>query len=155
MCSYQQHPVDRGPQDAPQCSQKTVAATVTDSMNDWAIDLLDQVVDKLQNFSVSNKPLPSPPQRLKQKIPLRNHTVSLKVPHQPPTTYTCPISSSSSSSVSSSEENFSSPNQTKAASLYFAHRMFGCKRNYGSTLGASPEDQKDCCSTSRRKSNNQ
>ncbi|TWW80227.1 MAGUK p55 subfamily member 4 [Takifugu flavidus] len=169
VCGYQQHPagelrstiqmlpkgVDRGPQDAPQCSQKIVAATVTDSRNDRAINLLDEVVDKLQNFTVSNKPLSSPPQRLKRKIPLRNSTVSPKVPHKHPTTYPCPISSSSSSSVSSSEENFSSPNQTKVASLYVAHRMFGCRRNYGSTVGAPLEDQEDCCSTSRRKSNNQ
>lgn len=141
--------VDRGPQDAPQCSQRIVAAGATEGRNERAINLLDEVVHKLQNFTMSNKPLSSPPQRLKQKIPLRNSTVSPKMPHNPPTTYPCPISSSSSSSVSSSEENLSGPNQTKAAG-----RMFGCRRNSGSTLGAPLEDQKDCCSTSRRKSNN-
>lgn len=127
--------VDRGHQDE---AQKVMAATATGSLNHRANNLLDQVVHKLQKFTVSNKPLSSPTQRLKQEIPLRNSTVSPKVLHKPPTTYPCPISSSSSSSISSGEENFSSPNQTKVA-----HWRFGCRRNYGSTLGAPLEDQKD------------
>lgn len=162
MCGYQQHPaaelrstvqmvakgVDRGPQDVPQCSQKIVAATVTDNMSDRAINLLAEVVSKLQTSTVSNKQQSSPPQRLKQTIPLRNSTASPKVSLKPPTTYPCPM-----------EEDLSSPNQTfthaetSAASLDFAQRMCGSRRSCGSTAGAPLEDQ-DCRSTSRRRSSN-
>uniref|UniRef100_A0A3Q3AY66 MAGUK p55 subfamily member 4-like n=1 Tax=Kryptolebias marmoratus TaxID=37003 RepID=A0A3Q3AY66_KRYMA len=103
--------IEHSSQDVRHLGQKMVAATemITDRVeeNAQALNLLAEVVDKLQGIIVVKKHLEaSPPCKPKLHIrpipPPRGSSVSPKVIHKPSTPYPRPISPSSASSSSSS-----------------------------------------------------
>ena len=114
--------IEHSSQDVLHLGQKMVAATemITDSVeeNAQALNLLAEVVDKLQGIIAAQKHLEaSPPCRLKQRSgptpPPRVSSLSPKVVCKPPTPHPRPLSpdntlsgSSSSSSVSSYADGF-------------------------------------------------
>lgn len=109
--------IEHGTHDVRHLSQKMVAATemITDSVeeNAQALNLLAEVVDKLQGLIVaSNHPEPSPPRGPRQypppPPPPRVSSISSKVVCKPPTPYPRHLSSSSSSCSSSSSTSVSS-----------------------------------------------
>lgn len=170
--------IEHHTQDVHHLGQKMVAATemITESMeeNAQALNLLVEVVDKLQGLIVVNKhPQPSPPHRPKQNKPPppppRVSSISPKVVIKSPRSYsrrlvssssTSCSSSSSASSVSSCTEGLAtqrSPKRlvggSKRAVVTFgsARRAGGSNRqvslNNGSVSRAPPEDQQDCPNT--------
>ncbi|XP_070832818.1 serine/arginine repetitive matrix protein 1-like [Chaetodon trifascialis] len=168
---------EHGTQDVRHLGQKMRAATgmITDSVeeNAQALNLLAEVVDKLQGLIVaSNHPEPSPPRRPKHHTPPppppRVSSISPKVVCKPPTPYPCHLSSSSSScSSSSSSTSVSSCADAVATSLSptrmnggskrtavsfgATHRRSGCtdqvRLNNGSVSRAPLEDRQDGNST--------
>lgn len=176
--------IEHGTQDVRHLGQKMKAATemITDSVeeNAQALNLLAEVVDKLQGLIVASKhPESSPPRRPKQHTPPppppRVSSISPKVVRKPPTPYPHHVSSSSSSCSSSSSTSVSScadgfaislsPKQTNGASkktvvsFGATQRASGCgsngqvRLNNGSVSRASLEDQQDStgCLTTRKK----
>lgn len=108
--------IEHGTQDVRHLGYKMVAATemITDSVeeNAQALNLLAEVVDKLQGLIVASKhPEVSPPRRPKQRTPPppppRVSSMSPRAVHKPPTPYPRHRSSSSSSSCSSSSSSTS------------------------------------------------
>lgn len=173
--------IEHGTLDVRHLGQKMVAATemITDSVeeNAQALNLLAEVVDKLQGLIVASKhPESSPPRGLKQHAPPppppRVSSVSPKVVRKPPTPYPHHFSSSSSSSscsssssstsVSSCADSFATSRSPKrmnggskrtVVSFGAGHRASGCgsngqvRLNNGSISKAPLEDQQDCNST--------
>lgn len=150
--------IENGTQDVRHLGQKMVATTemITDSVeeNIQALNLLAEVVDKLQGLIVANKhpesstPPPPPP----------------KVFRKPPTPYPRHLSSSSSSSSCSSSSSTTSVSScvdsfAMSQSPKLLNRGFGQVRlNNGSISRASLEDQQDfdstgCLTTKRKKRN--
>lgn len=165
-------------QDVRHLGQKMVAASemITESVeeNAQALNLLAEVVDKLQGLIVASKhPEVSPPHRPKQppRPPPRVSSISPKVVRKPPTPYPRHLSSSSSSSCSSSSSTTSVSSCTDgfAASRSQKQVNGGSKRtvvtfggtnrtrgggsngqvrlNNGTVSRAPLEDQQDCNST--------
>lgn len=170
--------IEHGTQDVRHLGQKMVAATemITDRVeeNAQALNLLAEVVDKLQGLIVASKhPEFSPPRRPKQHPPPppppRVSSISPKVVHKPPTPYPRHLLSSSSSSCSSSSSSTSvtscadgfatskSPKRMNGGSkrtvvtFGATHRASGSngqlRLNNGTVSRAPLEDQQDCNST--------
>ena len=172
-------------QDVCHLGQKAMAATemITDCVqeNAQALNLLAQVVDKLQGLIVASKhPVSSPPHRPKQHTPPppppRVSSICPKTVRKPPTP--CPhhllsssssscSSYSSSSSVNSCADGFTTSDpmnrrsKRTVMSLSSAHSAGGggsngqVRLNNGSVSRAPVEDQQDCnstgCLTTKRK----
>ncbi|KAF0026882.1 hypothetical protein F2P81_021619 [Scophthalmus maximus] len=108
--------IEHSTHDVRHLGHKMVAATelITDSVeeNTQALNLLAEVVDKLQGLIVASKhPKSSPPHRPRQRTPPppppRVSSISPKVVRKPPTPYPRNLSSSSSSRSSSSSSSSS------------------------------------------------
>lgn len=175
--------IEHGTQDVRHLGQKMVVATerITDSVeeNAQALNLLAEVVDKLQGLIVASKcPEASPPRQRKQRAPPppppRVSSISPKVVRKPPTPYPQHFLSSSSSSCSSSSSSLSvrskSPKRTnggpKRLTVTFAaaHQAGGSgangqvRLNNGAVSRAPLEDQQDsnstgCLTTKKKKKN--
>lgn len=175
--------IEHGTQDVRHLGQKMVAATemITGNVeeNAQALNLLAEVVDKLQGLIVAGKHLESSPQhRLKQQTPPppppRVSSFSPKMVRKPPTPYPRHRSSSSSSSSCSSSSSSTSPESrvqspkrmngsTKRTVVTFgATRRAGgsgtngqVRLNNGSVSRAPLEDEQHCnntgCLTSKKK----
>ncbi len=170
--------IEHGTQDVRHLGQKMVAATemITDRVeeNAQALNLLAEVVDKLQGLIVASKhPKLSPPRRSKQypppPPPPRVSSLSPKVVRQPPTPYPRHLSPSSSSSCSSSSSSTSvsscadgfmtskSPKRMNGGSkrtvvtFGTTHRASGSngqlRLNNGTVSRLPLEDKEDCNST--------
>lgn len=155
--------IENGTHDVRHLGQKMVAATemITDSVeeNIQALNLLAEVVDKLQGLIVANKhPESSTPHGSKQ------HTPPPKVLHKPPTPYPRHLSSSSSScsssssttSVTSCVDSFAMSQSPKLLNGGFGGSNQQVRLNNGSR--ASLEDQQDfdstgCLTTKKKKRN--
>ncbi|KAA8579187.1 hypothetical protein FQN60_018760 [Etheostoma spectabile] len=106
QCNVQTAPgsIERGSQDVCHLGRKMAVVTemISGEENAQALNLLAEVVDKLQGLIVASKV--TPPRRRKQPPPpppLRFSSMSPKVVRKAPTPYPCHLSSSSCSSSSS------------------------------------------------------
>ncbi|KAG8000460.1 MAGUK p55 subfamily member 4 [Nibea albiflora] len=175
-------------QDVHPPGHKMMAGTemITDNVEDnaQALNLLTEVVDKLQGLIVASKqPKPSPSCRPTQHAPPtpppRVSTVFPKVVRKPPTPYPCHLSSSSSSgssspsSVSSCADSLATSrslkqinggSKKKAVTFVGTHKAGGngsngqVRLNNGSISRAPLEDQQDRnttgCLTTKKKKKN-
>ncbi|XP_063353129.1 uncharacterized protein LOC134644232 isoform X2 [Pelmatolapia mariae] len=166
--------IEHNSQDVRQLGERMVAASemITDSVeeNAQALNLLAEVVDKLQGLIVTKNHLESsPPQRKTQQYPPspppRVSSLSPKLVRKSPTPYPGPLSPSSSitfsssSSTSSCADDFTtsrSPTQINGGSkrMVAAPQRAGRGGNNGQvrfntgTISRAPlEDQQDCKST--------
>ncbi|XP_027146906.1 uncharacterized protein LOC113748161 [Larimichthys crocea] len=168
-------------QDVHRLGHKMMAGTemITDNVEDnaQALNLLTEVVDKLQGLIVASKqPKPSPSCRPTQHAPPPPPPRVSTVVRKPPTPYPCRLSSSPSSgssspsSVSSCADGFAtsrSPKQMnggskkKVVTFVGTHKAGGngsngqVRLNNGSISTAPLEDQQDCnttgCLTTKKK----
>lgn len=166
--------IEHNSQDVRQLGERMVAASemITDSVeeNAQALNLLAEVVDKLQGLIVTKKHLESsPPQRKTQQYPPspppRASSLSSKLVRKSPIPYPGPLSPSSSTTFSSSSSTSScaddfttsrSPTQINGGSkrMVAAPQRAGRGGNNGQvrfntgTISRAPlEDQQDCKST--------
>ncbi|XP_044071771.1 uncharacterized protein LOC122885134 isoform X2 [Siniperca chuatsi] len=138
--------IEHGTQDIRHLGQKMTAATdmITDSVeeNAQALNLLAEVVDKLQGLIVASKhPELSPPRRPKQRLPPppppRVSSMSPKVVRKPPTPYPRRLSFSSSSCSSSSSSTSVSSCVDGFATSRSPKRMNGGSKRTVVTFGAT------------------
>ncbi|XP_013855463.1 uncharacterized protein LOC106511261 [Austrofundulus limnaeus] len=162
--------IEHSSQNIRHLGQKMVAATelITDRVdeNAQALNLLAEVVDKLQGIIVANKHLEaSPPCRPKLHRhpvpPPRGSSLSPTVIHKPPTPYPPSSDSSSSSSAGSSLDAFMSPKPSNRGTRKKKTAGDGdvngpVRFKNGSVSRAQQQDQQDhngfgCLKTNKRK----
>lgn len=157
--------MEHGSQNVRHLGQKMVAATemITDRVDEnvQALNLLAEVVDKLQGIIVANKHLEaSPPCRLelhrRPVPPPRGSSLSPTVIHKPPTPYSRPVSPSSASSSSSSAgsglDGFMSPKPSNQGTRLKKTAGDGDVNGHvrfknGTFSRAQQQDRQDCNAT--------